>query len=290
MMKRKAQAMEPTHQLMGLVLGAIIIIGTVSMFYGFMKIFINPPSGGSAKGVFDTFDIVTAFKNPKQKNTSCFYYNFFVEENWAFAGFHANGETSYTESITCGPAKDCIEERCGGAKLGDVKKPPNCGSGPCVCVCYKGDYGDLSSDNCYTRGAVCKPIDANIGIKKFKRTSRGYCTATIGVGAVGVTYKADFCDLIYDGETCGVGSSRGLQYGVLWREQGEVMNFMFLSDEAERKKYPSAPNCRKMLRDMKRVRPPPRQAAPAQQSQGPAVTQAVDAARAQRRTAPPSSN
>ncbi len=274
---RKAQAELSLQQIIGLVIAVGIVLATLALFIGLMNIFIKPPSSGTAASVQTVADIVQALYDPANKNDSCYIYNFFIEENWAIAGFNADGVHSKTADIDCEAGDECIEERCCNGNCNNVIKPPVCGKGPCVCVCNVctasvggACTGSLGGKDCLKKGSVCRPFDENIGFKTFRRVSQSYCTragakqwgSLVGSvrGLFGGSKKNDYkfkdCDLVYEGETCKGSSKHGVMYGAGFRKGDDgTLYFEILDTPEERDEYKV--NCRKMMKDLKKKKRAP---------------------------------
>ncbi len=277
---KKGSVALPAQSLIGIVLGFIAVILIFGVFFALIKMFVNPPSAGSAKSLSDFQNIVDAILSPENNNASCYWTVMFIEQNWALVGFNKNGIKSHTEDIVCSSGDDCIEERCCNGYCNDVKKPKVCGGNPCTCLCSTCSganiagscAGSLGGGDCSKAGATCTPITGT-PLERFYIVDHDYCTRTTGkvVGAVkgafsyiaGNGYKNendfDKCDLIYDSESCTAGATKGLQRLVtISRDENRKTIYLetWSSKSNLKKKFPNAVDCKAMVRNLKKTPTP----------------------------------
>ncbi len=242
---KKAQTELSLQQIIGLVIAVGIVLATLALFIGLMNIFMKPPGSGSMKTLNLFADVTNAFYfNPKNQNTSCYQYNWFVEDNWAIVGFNANGVCSLSDDDQCCEeyGDDCVEEECGVDD--NVYKCASCGPGPCVCLCYVGTSGDVSGDECCKGGSKCKPFPKDNGLERFYRYGSGWCG---GEGNIGSESE---CDMVYEGEDCwstpSLTTKSRAEFAAQWTKNGKWLKWEMFS-KTENPDFSKIPRCNVML-------------------------------------------
>jgi hypothetical protein len=262
------------QQLVGIIIAIVVVLVSVALFISLMNIFIAPPDSGSQASLNLLYDAVVAFYDPRNANTSCFITPFYVQENWAIAGFNADGVVMADNDITCYMGQDCIEEMCGAED--NVIKPPACGKGPCICLCNtpgvsaKGDGGgDLSGDDCMEESPICRKFPPDIPLRIMYRTDNyDECKGNSYMRPNNV--RVGVCDFVYDSEFCGGTPKGAKQTLVLVKDITAKPGPNVLFDEigAFRTGYPDLKlTCKEMIEGLKVVQgaavaPPPTPAPP----------------------------
>lgn len=250
---KKAQISMGVQPIIGGILAFMVIVATVGLFMGLMRIFSPKANEGTVKGfsnIVEGADALYSVKNAgSEAVNSCYILNAYTEPNFAIVGFNEDGVKSLTENEenrACKHGSFCIEEHCGVVE-DDVNKPVKCGSGPCICLCDVGKVGDLDGDDCDKGNAKCSKLRVT-GLSQFSLLS-----------TVTSTPKAD---LVMYGESCTVGSALKVRPGIVLRKNGNLLEVIESSDAEYVKKFPGAIPCRDIARKLKEPSTPKAEAPP----------------------------
>ncbi|MBI5398109.1 hypothetical protein HZB03_01475 [Candidatus Woesearchaeota archaeon] len=270
---KKAQISMGVKPIIGGILAFMVIVATIGLFMGLMRIFSPKANEGTVKGFSNIVEGAEALYSAKNTGSeevnSCYILNAYTEPNFAIVGFNEDGVKSLTENKVCKHGGFCIEEHC-GAIDDDVDKPVKCGSGPCVCLCDAGKLGDLDGEDCDKGNAKCSKLRVT-GLSQFSLLS-----------TVTGTPKAD---LVMYGESCIVGSALKVRPGIVLRKNGNLLEVIESSDAEYVKKFPGAVPCRDLARKFKEP-PKPKSEAPPQTvplQQGPSLDQQLTKAGAEQK-------
>jgi hypothetical protein len=306
---RKASVEITLQQIIGAIIAAIVILATLSLFIGLMNIFTGPPDTGSLANLEKIYDTITALYDPKNMNDSCVVKASYIQADWTIVGMNADGVQAADNSFYCSLGGDCVEESCGADQ--NIKKPSQCGRGPCLCLCQGGGdltgTGDTDGDDCQEGNAVCKKFPTNIGFDQFffpNDATEDGPAATLGLAALwnavasnyecGITrtlsngQSRHVCDLVLESESCWLGKDYKTQYSVVIGKikvsdnpgAHEGLYFDAIKTDEVQRYYPGVPGCSDIIADMKKFRGTqlPQQAPPAAAAgeQGDTVLEQVD--------------
>ncbi|MBT7903495.1 hypothetical protein HN587_06550 [Candidatus Woesearchaeota archaeon] len=214
---KKAQVEMGIKPLIGLILAALIIVGTIGLFTGLLKIFTKDADAGSSATLKKFHRSMEALANPSHEYTSCGFMNYYVEADFAILGFNSEGVVSNTEDDLF----NGIEEYCGAAEDDNDKPLGKCGSKACLCLC-DGGVGDISGDDCDS--GTCLKLSASISYFNFypgqtpdKKTDLVVYGEYCG-GTDKNVQEAMFIEKVKRGSFVPGGSTKGNEYYLIVKE------------------------------------------------------------------------
>lgn len=215
---KKAQISMGVKPIIGGILSAMVILATVGLFIGLMRIFVGHADQGTEKGYTNIIEGIEALYHSKntgqQEVKRCAIMNLYGQPDFAFVGFHADGVKAVDDNdIVCKHGAVCVEENCFPGDL-DNDKPVKCGSGPCLCLCDEQTKPGVGGTDCDTGGSVCHKLKAP-GLQRLK-------------------YLGIWDFVIYT-EEC-AGANKGTQGGIVLVKEGDTIDTVVFKTGDELKK------------------------------------------------------
>ena len=275
---KKSQVEISLEQVIGFVIGVVIVLASLALFIGLMKLFTDKADSGSVATLNLVKESTEALYHPFNNNRSCYIGAQYIETDWGIVGFNADTIQSTTKEGTfgdrpvCEMGKECVGETC--MENNAIIKPPNCGPGPCVCLC-KGagwsGWGDIDGNDCMEDGAVCVKISRSIEeMVAFYYFDGGdddegdFCESGYNKEGERVD-KGCNVDMVIDSEDCG-GTDRKLKYSLILEKGGvyhkgrffrgdprSITAYLMKTSELPRI-FPDAVDCRLLIRSLEQQR------------------------------------